>query len=892
MNSHYPPLHPTLLTDMDIIPKAENRFGLRRQAEELLQEKMMQSPEQLNTLSSEAQRELFHNLYVHQIELELQNEELRQAQLELNAAKAHFFDLYDLAPVGYLTVRKDGLINQANLAAATLLGLPRRALINKQLSFFIVNNDLDHYHSFHNQIFESNRSQTLDLRMLNNDGIQFWAHLEADTAQDAGGVNSLRIIITNITVLIKTEMALRESVTRAESLIDSALDGVISVDQHNRIICWNQQAMYIFGYSLKQALGRDVAELIVPPAYREAYRQDMAQFIKTGISRIVNTRTEVVAMRSDDSEFPMELSISAVEQQEGYFFNAYVRDITDRKQAENALRIAATVFEAQEGIIITDANSAILRTNQAVSNITGYTEKELIGKNPRILSSGRHGADFYAAMWKNINEIGLWEGEIWNRRKSGEIYPEHLTISSVKDSSGRVANYVATLTDITMSQAAADKIKYLAFYDPLTCLPNRLLFRDRLILAFASSQRNDHYGALLFIDMDNFKNLNDTLGHGMGDLLLQQVAKRLKACVREGDTIARLGGDEFVVVLEDLSKSINEAAIQVEAVGNKILVAFSQPYHLSTHNYNNTASIGIALFKGQQQAIDELLKQADIAMYSAKASGRNTLRFFDQHMQDSIANRVGLERDLKLALAKNQLILYYQPQVEANQQIIGAEALIRWHHPQRGLVSPVDFIPLAEETGLILPIGYWILETACAQIKQWEGSEPTRHIKIAVNVSARQFRQSDFVEQVRQILQSTAINPKNLKLELTETIVLDDIDETIKKMNELHKFGVSFSIDDFGTGYSSLSYLSRLPLDQLKIDQSFVFNIGVKNSDAVIVQTIIGMAKNLDMEVIAEGVETEAQREFLELNGCTQYQGYLFSKPVPIEQFEALLKKG
>ena len=708
MNSHYPPLHPTLLTDMDIIPKAENRFGLRRQAEELLQEKMMQSPEQLNTLSSEAQRELFHNLYVHQIELELQNEELRQAQLELNAAKAHFFDLYDLAPVGYLTVRKDGLINQANLAAATLLGLPRRALINKQLSFFIVNNDLDHYHSFHNQIFESNRSQTLDLRMLNNDGIQFWAHLEADTAQDAGGVNSLRIIITNITVLIKTEMALRESVTRAESLIDSALDGVISVDQHNRIICWNQQAMYIFGYSLKQALGRDVAELIVPPAYREAYRQDMAQFIKTGISRIVNTRTEVVAMRSDDSEFPMELSISAVEQQEGYFFNAYVRDITDRKQAENALRIAATVFEAQEGIIITDANSAILRTNQAVSNITGYTEKELIGKNPRILSSGRHGADFYAAMWKNINEICLWEGEIWNRRKSGEIYPEHLTISSVKDSSGRVANYVATLTDITMSQAAADKIKYLAFYDPLTCLPNRLLFRDRLILAFASSQRNDHYGALLFIDMDNFKNLNDTLGHGMGDLLLQQVAKRLKACVREGDTIARLGGDEFVVVLEDLSKSINEAAIQVEAVGNKILVAFSQPYHLSTHNYNNTASIGIALFKGQQQAIDELLKQADIAMYSAKASGRNTLRFFDQHMQDSIANRVGLERDLKLALAKNQLILYYQPQVEANQQIIGAEALIRWHHPQRGLVSPVDFIPLAEHVGFIIELGDWV----------------------------------------------------------------------------------------------------------------------------------------------------------------------------------------
>ena len=877
---------------MDAIPQARTEVELRQQAEAILLKKTAQSTGQFDAVPVEALREIVHELNVHQIELELQNEELRQTQLELNTAKSRYFDLYDLAPVSYLSVSKNGLISQANLAAATLMGLPRRTLLSKPLSRFIVNDDLTLYYPFCKQVFESNAPQALDLRMLNNDGAQFWAHLEAGTALDMEGVPSLRMTMTNITGLVQTEIALRESVVRVQSLVDSALDGIIVINQEGRVINWNPQAAHIFGYSLKQALGREVAELILPPAYREAHRQGIARFIKTGISTLFNTRIEVAGMRSDGAEFPMELSVSVVEQQEGYFFNAYVRDISERKQSENALRIAATVFEAQQGVLITDANNAILRVNQAFSNMTGYTEKELVGKNPNILSSGRQSADFYAIMWKNINENGLWDGEIWNRRKSGDIYPQHLTISTVKDTNGVLTNYVATMTDITSSHAAADKIKYLAFYDPLTSLPNRLLLRDRLMLALASSQRKDRNGALLFIDIDNFKNLNDTLGHYMGDLLLQQVANRLAVCVLEGDTVARLGGDEFVVMLEDLSASINEAVVQVESIGNKILYSLSQDYRLTTHYFHCTTSIGITLFNGQKQTIDELLKQADIAMYQAKESGRNTLRFFDQQMQDSIANRVELERDLKLALADNQFTLYYQPQVQSNQQIVGAEALIRWHHPQRGLVSPVDFVPLAEETGLILPIGQWVLETACAQIKSWESGELTRHLMIAVNVSARQFHRPDFVEEVRQVLQSSAINPKKLKLELTETVVLDNIDDTIDKMNALHKLGVSFSMDDFGTGYSSLSYLSRLPLDQLKIDQSFVFNIGVKASDAVIVQTIIGMAKNLYMEVIAEGVETEQQRDFLEHNGCSLHQGYLFSKPVPIAQFEALLKQG
>jgi len=431
----------------------------------------------------------------------------------------------------------------------------------------------------------------------------------------------------------------------------------------------------------------------------------------------------------------------------------------------------------------------------------------------------------------------------------------------------------------------------LAFYDALTGLPNRRLLQDRLKSALASSHRSGRQGALLFIDMDNFKTLNDTLGHDMGDILLKLVAKRLESCVRECDTVARLGGDEFVVMLEDLSEEPLETATQTEMVCNKVLITLNQSYQLDTHEYRSTSSIGATLFDGYEKSIDELLKQADIAMYQAKSSGRNALRFFDPQMQATISARVALEDDLRLAVEENQFILYYQPQVTHNRQIMGAEVLIRWQHPLRGLVSPADFIPLAEETHLILSIGQWVLNMACAQIKIWEGSEHTRHLQLAVNVSSRQFYQADFVAQVNQILHQNAINPNKLKLELTESLVLNDIDDTIFKMHALRKIGVRFSMDDFGTGYSSLSSLKQLPLDQLKIDQSFVRDISIDLDDATIVETIIAMANKLSMEVIAEGVETETQRVFLEQHGCLFFQGYLFSKPVQLEQFELLLTR-
>ncbi len=555
------------------------------------------------------------------------------------------------------------------------------------------------------------------------------------------------------------------------------------------------------------------------------------------------------------------------------------------------LRVAATAFETQEGILITDAHSVILRVNSAFIDITGYSAEEAVGNKPSMLRSGKHDKAFYAEMWRCIKLNGSWEGEIWNRRKNGETYPERLAISAVKDGNGVVTNYVATLTDITMSQTAAEEIKHLAFYDSLTRLPNRRHLMDRLKHALAASARSGKAGALLFIDLDNFKTLNDTLGHDVGDLLLQQVAQRTESCVREDDTVARLGGDEFVVMLEGLSEHELEAAAQAESVGEKILAALNQSYQLAAHKHHNTPSIGITLFNGQHEAIDELFKQADIAMYQAKKSGRNTLRFFDPAMQETINARVALEGELRKALELQQFQLYYQAQVDSSHRTLGVEALIRWVHPERGLVAPAQFIPLAEETGLILPIGRWVLETACAQIKIWQQGELSHAFVLAVNVSAKQFRQADFAVQVQDAVRRHAINPTLLKLELTESLLLENIEETIVKMKVLREIGVQFSLDDFGTGYSSLQYLKRLPLNQLKIDQSFVRDLAVGSSDKAIVRTIIAMAHSLNLEVIAEGVETEEQRQLLLEKGCIHFQGYLFSKPVPIEQLEEKLKQ-
>ena len=568
--------------------------------------------------------------------------------------------------------------------------------------------------------------------------------------------------------------------------------------------------------------------------------------------------------------------------------SAVVLYLRESQRTAADLRVAATAFESQEGMLITDAESVILRVNQAFTDITGYTAEEAVGQTPRMLRSGRHDPAFYAAMWATAQGAGSWQGEVWNRRKNGELYAEWLSITAVKSAAGEITHYVGTLTDITGRKAAEEEIRYLAFYDFLTRLPNRRLLLDRLQQAVVVSARGGRKGALFFIDLDNFKDLNDTLGHNQGDLLLQQAAQRLTSCVRGGDTVARLGGDEFLVMLEDLSEDDQEAAALAKGVGEKILAVLNQPYMLAERECHSTSSIGVTLFGDHQENVEELLKQADLAMYEAKAAGRNSLRFFDPGMQAQVTARALLEADLRQGVLKDQFLLYYQPQVDGEGHLTGAEALVRWQHPRRGLIFPGEFIPAAEESGLILPLGHWVLEAACAQLVRWADKAEMARLTLAVNISARQFRHPDFVEQVLAVLDRSGADPRKLKLELTESLLLEDVEDIIAKMSALKARGVGFSLDDFGTGYSSLSYLKRLPLDQLKIDQSFVRDVLTDQNDAAIARTVVALGQSLGLAVIAEGVETEQQRAFLAAHGCHAYQGYLFSRPVPLEAFEAL----
>lgn len=558
-------------------------------------------------------------------------------------------------------------------------------------------------------------------------------------------------------------------------------------------------------------------------------------------------------------------------------------------EVDEALRISAVAFETNDAIMITDADANIIRVNQAFLDTTGYSPKEVIGKNARMMNSGRHDKAFFTDMWQQLLHSGLWSGEILDKRKSGEIYPKWAKITAVKNEQQQITHYVAVFSDLSERKRSEEEIRNLAFYDTLTKVPNRHLFLDRFRAALSSASRLNSFGAILLIDLDRFKILNDTLGHDYGDLLLIEVATRLKSCVREMDTVARLGADEFVVLIEDVSDDQDDTLRKVGLVAEKIRELLARPYNFKGHQHLSSSSIGVSLYSGNEKSVDVLVKHANMAMYQAKSAGRNSIRFFDPVMQHKVATHAALENDLCHAIAQQQLHLYYQMQVDNNHRPLGAEALLRWIHPERGLVPPDVFIPIAEESALILEIGHWVLDTACQQLALWAESDQTRGLTLAVNVSARQFAIPDFVDKVADVLKAHRVDPARLKLELTESVMLEDMDATVDKMHALKTLGVSLAMDDFGIGYSSLSYLKQLPLDQLKIDQGFVHGITMGGSDAMLVQTIIDLATNFHLNVIAEGVETEAQLTFLKHHDCMAYQGFLFGKAVPVNEFERLL---
>lgn len=561
-------------------------------------------------------------------------------------------------------------------------------------------------------------------------------------------------------------------------------------------------------------------------------------------------------------------------------YDGITRDVTVEKRIEAELRLAQAAFEhTAEGIVITDAETRIVAVNKAFTAITGYSESDLLGKTPRLWQSKRHNGAVYKDLWAAIRTTGQWRGELWNRRKNGEIFPALENVSAIRDRDGQILNYVAVVSDISGVKQFEKQLFQLAHHDALTQLPNRLLFTDRVDHAIAHAHREDYRLAVLFIDLDRFKNINDSLGHAVGDQLLCEVASRLTAAVRENDTVARLGGDEFVVALEHIDSPAC-AAMVAEA----LVVALSEPVRVDEHELFITPSIGISIYPDDAKSTDDLIRHADAAMYHAKRMGRNRYQFYSRSLTQEILEKVRLETQLRLTLKRSELEVFYQPQINLlDGTVSGAEALVRWRHPEIGLISPTKFIPLAEESGIICQIGEFVLREACQQAKTWldQGRSFTR---IAVNVSGQQLHDSDLVELVSQTLAETGLEPRYLELEITETVVMQQTEKTLRILQGLRALGVTLAVDDFGTGYSSLGYLKRLPVHRLKIDRSFVVDVPHDHNDAII-RAIAAMARSLGLDLIAEGVETAAQHAFLAAEGCQTGQGYRFGKPVPPEEF-------
>ena len=720
-----------------------------------------------------------------------------------------------------------------------------------------------------------------EAQVVTPDGGRVWVRVLAQPVRDpAGRVHAVQGAVQEI-----APRGLRPGTLLRMGAALGSGEAFATVDRDGQYTFLNEQAERLLGTASAQLLGRRFWN-----SFQKTVRLRLEEQFRSACARGARLEFEELDARLahwfEVRGFPFAGGMAV-----------HLRDVTERRKAQEQLRLLeGSISRLNDLVIITEAGPfsepgpRIVFVNEAFERRTGYSRDEVIGRSPRFLqgpNTQRRALDQIRAAMEEWRPARV---DLINYRRNGEPYWVDLDVSPVWDKQRKLTHWVAVGRDVTERKLAEEKIQHLAFYDPLTKLPNRQLLMDRLHAALADPAR-PREGALMFIDLDNFKVLNDTLGHQKGDMLLQLVAERLRSCVSKGDTVARLGGDEFVILLENRGDKPLDPARGARAVAERILAALGEPYVLPGYLHHSTCSIGVTLFGKGDRTVSELLKQADLAMYQAKSAGRNTVCFFDPEMQAVVSANAALAADLRQAWREQQFQIQYQPQVSMDGRMLGVEGLLRWQHPARGLVPPDQFISTAEETSLIIPIGRWVIESACAQLAQWARRPDRRHLSIAVNVSVKQFRHPEFVDEVLEAVERHDVPPNKLKLELTESLLADGIDVTIAKMGSLKEMGVALSLDDFGIGYSSLSYLKRLPLDQLKIDREFVKDILTDANDAAIARTVIDLARSLNLDVIAEGVETEEQRDFLARQGCQAYQGYLFCRPLPLAELEEFMDR-
>ncbi|MDT8375605.1 MAG: EAL domain-containing protein [Mariprofundaceae bacterium] len=791
----------------------------------------------------------------------------KQAEEALVQSEMRYHQIHDTILDGIIIAGRDGRINEVNPSAESIFGYGSGEMMGLAITALMPEQYRERHNSGLQHFNETGISKImghiLELEGLRRDGEVFPIELTVNPIT-LGGETFFSATIRDISRRRKAE----EDIRRMASFAELNPAPVLRFNAEGRIIHANPAARRYMADSLKG--GRMLAEAI--PAMVDI---DLAQLIQ---------KAETTAREQQIGEKVFHFSVIGMP--ELGFAHAYGSDITIQKQAQDELAMAVSVFrESPMGIMITNKEANILRVNQAFTDITRYPSEEVIGKNPRLLQSGRQDEAFYQNLWASLIETGQWEGEIWNRRKGGDVFPEWSSITAVKNESGEITHYINSFTDITEKKLSEKHVYHLAHYDALTSLPNRVLFHERLSQAIVNAKRSGQRLAVLFLDLDNFKTVNDTMGHANGDLLLQIIAGYLKSCVREVDTISRLGGDEFTLILADVGTMQD-----VETVVEKIMIAVGSTVPLHGRDFSVSASLGVSIYPDDGKDADTLLKHADIAMYRAKEQGKNNYQFFTDEMNRTLVERHRIEGDLQIALRQQQFVLYYQPQIDLKSgRVVAVEALIRWLHPEHGLIPPFKFIPLAEDTGQIVKIGRWVLEEACRQHVAWK--QQGLDVRMAVNLSPRQLQDEGLPDLIAGILDSHDIAPASLELELTETCLMNDPENAIRLLKELKDLGVQLAIDDFGIGYSSLNYLKRFAVDTLKIDQSFVRELPEDQHDAAITTTIIAMARSLDLKVLAEGVETEGQLAFLKAQGCDEVQGHYFSESVSADMAEALLKK-